>query len=117
MQTLKVLLVDPHEIVRQGLRALLRRLEDVEVVGEAANGHAALQVAADLCPDVVIADFALPQMGVGIENLRAVFPEVRVVAFTAASEAGVVRSALDAGVAAYTLKESEDLVLGEALAA
>lgn len=117
MQTQTVLLVDPHEIVRQGLRGFLRGLPSVGVIRDAADGTTALRLAAAIGPDVVIADLAAPSVGVSlIGNLHRIGPDIRVIAFTANAEIGMVRSALDAGVSGYALKNSEDTVLRDALA-
>jgi DNA-binding NarL/FixJ family response regulator len=118
VQTLRVLLVDPHEVVRTGLRTVLQRLRGVEVVGEAANTVSAVRAVADLRPDIIIADLTLPGTGIGlIEKVRVLCPDIRVIAFTGHAEIGPVRSALDAGVSAYLLKQSESKVVLEAIQA
>jgi DNA-binding NarL/FixJ family response regulator len=103
---LRVLLVDDHELMRQGLRSILEREEEVEVVGEAASGHAALQLARTLAPDVVIMDVAMQGLN-GIEatrQIRAECPRVKVLALSSHSDARYVTAMLDAGASGYVLK-------------
>jgi DNA-binding NarL/FixJ family response regulator len=83
-QPLRVLVVDDHALVREGVAALLREEPDLEVVGEAADGETALRLAAESSPDVVVMDIGLPDM-TGIEvtrRLREKLPGVRVLALT-----------------------------------
>lgn len=110
---LRVLLVDDHAVVRRGLRAFLDVLPDMTVVGEAADGQAALgeltvMAAAGVLPDVVLMDLMMPRMD-GITAIRAVkecFPDLPVVAMTSFSEDERVRAALTAGAAGYLLKDA-----------
>jgi two-component system NarL family response regulator len=103
---LRVVLVDDHELLRQGLRAILEREEDVEVVGEAASGRAALELARTLAPDVVIMDVAMQDQN-GIEatrQIRAACPGVKVLALSSHSDPRYVTSMLEAGACGYVLK-------------
>jgi DNA-binding NarL/FixJ family response regulator len=103
---LRVLLVDDHELMRQGLRSILEREEEVDVVGEAASGRAALELARALAPDVVIMDVAMADLN-GIEatrQLRAECPRVKVLALSSHSDARYVTAMLDAGASGYVLK-------------
>jgi DNA-binding NarL/FixJ family response regulator len=104
--TLRVLLVDDHELMRQGLRSILEREEEVEVVGEAARGREALELARTLEPDVVIMDVAMQDLN-GIETtrrIRAECPRVKVLALSSHSDARYVTAMLDAGACGYVLK-------------
>jgi DNA-binding NarL/FixJ family response regulator len=103
---LRVVLVDDHELVRQGLRAILEREEEVEVVGEAASGRAALELARTLAPDVVIMDVAMQDQN-GIEatrQIRAACRDVKVLALSSHSDPHYVTAMLDAGACGYVLK-------------
>jgi DNA-binding NarL/FixJ family response regulator len=103
---LRVVLVDDHELMRQGLRSILEREDDVEVVGEAASGRAALELAQTLAPDVVVMDVAMEDQN-GIEatrQIRAACPSVKVLALSSHSDPRYVTAMLDAGACGYVLK-------------
>jgi DNA-binding NarL/FixJ family response regulator len=102
----RVLLVEDHQVVREGLRALVRGESDLELVGEAEDGDQALQLAAEHTPDVVVLDVGLPGLG-GIEaarRLRKAHPETEVVMLSMHDDASTVDRALRAGAKAYVLK-------------
>jgi two-component system NarL family response regulator len=104
--TIRVLLVDDHELMRQGLRSILDREEHVEVVGEAASGRAAVELARTLAPDVVVMDVAMKDLN-GIEatrQIRAECPGVKVLALSSHSDSRYVSAILDAGACGYVLK-------------
>lgn len=103
---IRVLLVDDHELMREGLRAILERESDVEVVGEASSGRAAVELARTLEPDVVVMDVAMKDSN-GIEatrQLRSVRPGVKVIALSSHSDSRYVNAMLDAGACGYVLK-------------
>lgn len=103
---LRVLVADDHEIVRQGLAALLREQEDIQFVGEAANGREAVDLASRLRPDVVVMDVAMPLMN-GDEATRQTklhLPDTRVVALSMYAEEGMAERMRRAGAEAYILK-------------
>jgi two-component system NarL family response regulator len=103
---LRVLLVDDHELMRQGLRSILERENDVNVVGEAASGRAAIELARTLAPDVVVMDVAMQDQN-GIEatrQIRAACPNVKVLALSSHSDARYVTAMLEAGACGYVLK-------------
>jgi DNA-binding NarL/FixJ family response regulator len=102
----RVVLVDDHQLVREGLRALLSGQDDIEVVGEAADGHAALAVVAELAPQVVILDASLPGLD-GVETLRrlrAEHHELLVLMLSMHDDPLTVDRALRAGARGYVLK-------------
>lgn len=106
--TIRVLLADDHALMREGLRALLSTVGDIEVVGEAANGHTALDFVQQLAPDVVIMDIAMPVLN-GVEAARLIrgrFPATRLIMLSMHSTSEHVHRALAAGASGYLLKES-----------
>ena len=111
---IRVCLVDDHAVVRRGLRGYLELVEDIQVVGEAADGEAALRTVAALvaegnAPHVVLMDLLMPGMD-GVTATRLLtqqYDGVAVVAMTSYSEADRIRGALEAGAAGYLLKDAE----------
>jgi DNA-binding NarL/FixJ family response regulator len=113
--SIRVLLVDDHKIVRDGLRSLLAKQMDIEVVGEADNGREALERTRELRPDVVVMDIGMCELN-GIETTRQVIrdtPEIRVVALSMHSDRHHITDMLAAGAVGYLLKDSafEELTL------
>lgn len=116
---IRVLLVDDHTVVRQGLRMVLSLESDLEVVGEAANGQEALDSIPQTQPDVVLMDLLMPVMN-GVDAIRAVkrdYPEIEVVALTSVLEDRLVVDAVEAGAMGYLLKETGPDSLFEAIRA
>lgn len=111
---LRVVLADDHTIVREGLRALLSADPQIEIVGEAANGREAVQLAEALRPDIVVMDLSMPELnGVdATQRVRSVSPRTQVVVLSMYATAAHVRPVLRAGARAYLLKGSglSDLV-------
>jgi DNA-binding NarL/FixJ family response regulator len=106
--SIRVVVVDDHQIVRDGLVALLGALDGVEVVGAAADGKEALHVVADVTPDVVVMDIQMPELD-GIEATRFIagrHPDVKVVMLTMNEDDDTVLSAIRAGASGYLLKGS-----------
>jgi len=108
-----VLLADDHQIIREGLRAVLERHPDIKVVAEAASGEDAVRLACDLKPDVVVMDVAMPGLG-GIEATSKIteqLPETKVIALSMHTDGQFVLEMLRAGAVGYLLKDSaqEDL--------
>src|SRR5262249_31646073 len=112
--TIRLLLADDHAVVREGLKALLASEPDFEVVGEAADGLTALDLATRLKPDVVVVDVSMPGLnGAQVTaRLRETDPECKVLALTVHEDRGYLRMLLEAGAAGYVLKRaaSEELV-------
>lgn len=114
MSKQRILIVDDHEVVRLGLRSLLDRHPDFEVVAEAGNAREALDRTADFQPDVVVMDIRLPGTS-GIEACEEIttrFPDVKVIMLTSYAEDEMLFSAIRAGAAGYVLKQigGNDLV-------
>jgi DNA-binding NarL/FixJ family response regulator len=114
---IRVLLVDDHAVVRQGLRAFLRLQPDIEVVAEAAGGQAAVEAAREHRPDVVLLDLRMP-VGDGvaaIPGLRAAAPQGRVLVLSSYSDDEQVFGAIEAGADGYLLKDVEPDQLAAAI--
>lgn len=114
MPAKRVLIVDDHEVVRLGLKALLERRADFTVVGEAGTAREAIEKALDLQPDIVLMDIRLPGTS-GIEACEEIvnrLPNTRVVMLTSYAEDEMLFSAIRAGASGYVLKQigSEDLI-------
>ena len=108
VDSIRVLLVDDHALVRAGIRSLLEKLAGMEVVGEAGDGLEALRMVAEYHPQVVLMDIAMPQLN-GLEATRRLtedFPDVPVIILSIYSDEEHVYQALRAGAAGYLLKDS-----------
>lgn len=119
MQKIRVLVADDHTIVRDGIRALLALVSDVEVVGEAANGMEALEKARQLVPDVVLMDIAMPLMD-GLEATRRIhkeFPEMKVLVLTQYDEEEYVFSIIEAGAQGFITKAAASSELASGIRA
>lgn len=104
--TCRVLLVDDHELMCDGLRSILEGENDLEVVGEAADGRAAVLLARTAKPDIVVMDVVMKEMN-GIEATRQIlteFPRVKVIALSSHADSRYVAAILEAGASAYVLK-------------
>jgi len=116
---IRVLLVDDHTVVRQGLRMVMSLEQDLEVVAEAANGREAVDMVRQSGPEVVLMDLLMPVMN-GVEAIRTIkaeWPEIEVVALTSVLEDRMVIDAVEAGAAGYLLKETGPDELFEAIRA
>ena len=114
---IRLLITDDHDVVRQGLRFYLRRDPEIEIVGEAADGEEAVEMARSHTPDVVLMDLLMPRMD-GIEateRIRAELPEVEVVALTSVLEDAAVTGAIRAGAIGYLLKDTKAEELSAAI--
>jgi NarL family two-component system response regulator LiaR len=105
-QTIQVMLVDDHNVVRSGLATFLKAYDDLELVGEAKNGLEALNLCHITEPDVILMDLMMPVMD-GIAATRAIladYPEIKIIAMTSFEEEELVQGVLSAGAMGYLLK-------------
>jgi two-component system response regulator NreC len=114
MNKIRVLVVDDHTIVREGVRILLEAQPDIQVVGEAADGEDALTQVRELQPDIVLIDLAMPRLN-GLEATRAIkrdYPQIYVIALTMYESDEYFFQVLNAGASGYVLKKaaSSDLL-------
>jgi NarL family two-component system response regulator LiaR len=116
---IRVLLVDDHAVVREGLRAFLDLQEGIEVAGEAGDGSEGVAAAERLRPDVVLMDLVMPRLdGVGaMRELRRRLPDARVIVLTSFTDEEKLLPALQAGAAGYLLKNAEPAELARAVRA
>jgi DNA-binding NarL/FixJ family response regulator len=104
----RILIADDHAILREGVRALLATADDIEVVGEAADGREAIDLAQQLEPDLILMDVAMPGLG-GLEatlEIRRRVPRAKIVVLSQYGEPEYVRRFLKAGVSGYVLKKA-----------
>ena len=116
-QRIRVMIVDDHHMVREGLKFLLSTALDLDVVGEAANGQEAVDLVPLTEPDVVLMDIAMPVMN-GADataRIKEAFPAVQVVALTNYAEGDLVEQTLQAGAISYLLKDSRPEALAQAI--
>ena len=106
-QPIRVMLVDDHAMVRRGLAAFLKVFDDLQLAGEAESGEVAIQLCAEVLPDVILMDMVMPGMdgAAATRAIRQQFPQVQVIALTSYKEGDLVKNALQAGAIGYLLKE------------
>ena len=116
-EPIRLLIVDDHSVVREGLRAFLRLQDGIEVVGEAASAGEAVSVAATSSPDVVLLDLVMPEGdGIGaIRRLLEVAPGVRVLVLTSFADDAQIFAAIAAGAAGYLLKDVDPQALADGI--
>jgi NarL family two-component system response regulator LiaR len=114
---IRVLVVDDHRIVREGIQVLLAEIKDIKVVGEAGNGLQSIDLAEQLRPDVILMDLEMPQMD-GVEAIRritAAQPDQRILVLTSFVTDDKVFAAIQAGAVGYLLKDSGSVELVESI--
>ena len=106
-QPIRVMLVDDHSMVRRGLATFLKVFDDLQLAGEAESGEAAIQLCAEVLPDVILMDMVLPVMdgAAATRAIRRQYPQVQVIALTSFKEGRLVKNALEAGAIGYLLKD------------
>ena len=107
---IRLLIVDDHKVVRNGLKIFISLYDDIELVGEAKNGQQAVEQCLTHRPDVVLMDLVMPVMDgpTTIRHIRAQFPQVGIVALTSFDDESLVYQALDAGATGYLYKDVEE---------
>jgi len=116
-QTIRVMLVDDHNVVRSGLATFLKAYDDLELVGEAKNGFEAVNLCRARDPDVILMDLMMPEMD-GIQATRAILedrPDIKIIAMTSFDEAELVHGVLAAGAISYLLKNVSSDELAKAI--
>src|SRR5215207_5729520 len=119
MEPIRVLIADDHTLFRDGLRALLASIADIQVVGEASSGKEALKLATELQPDVILMDIQMPDLN-GIEAMRHILrasPHIGIVMLTMFRDDDSVFAAMRAGARGYVLKGADQAVLLRAVRA
>lgn len=117
LQTIRVLIVDDHRMVRKGLQAFLKNRPGLEVVGEARDGQEAVDLCVRMHPDVVLMDLLMPVLGgaAATRLIRQRCPEIQVIALTSFQEKELVQDALQAGAIGYLLKNVSGKELADAI--
>ena len=109
MDRIKVLIVDDHRVVREGLSAILKSKENIQVLGEAQDGQEAVEKARSLLPDVILMDVSMPKM-TGVEATRIIkreFPHIGIIALTMYEEQQYIFDLVRGGATGYLLKDSD----------
>lgn len=116
-ERIRVMLVDDHAVVRSGLAAFLMAFDDLELVGEAADGSEAVRICERVQPDVVLMDLIMPEMdgATATRLIRERFPQTQVVALTSFKEDDLVQAVLEAGAIGYLLKNVSTEELADAI--
>ena len=116
---IRVMVVDDHAMVRRGLATFLKVFDDLQLAGEADSGEAAVQLCANVLPDVILMDIVLPKMdgAAATRIIRQAYPHVQVIALTSFKEGDLIKHALEAGAIGYLLKDVSADELAEAIRA
>jgi len=114
---IRIMIVDDHLMVRDGLKVFLSMCDDIEVAGEAEDGEQAVALCPQVEPDVVLMDILMPNMDgpTATEHIRAAFPDIQVIALTSFAEEQLVKRALQAGAISYILKDVHSDKLAQAI--
>ena len=113
-QSIRLMIVDDHAMVRRGLGTILKVFDDLQLVGEAESGEAAIQLCAEVLPDVILMDMSLPGMdgAMATRAIRKKLPQIQVIVLTSFKDGKLIKQALEAGAIGYLLKDvsADDLV-------
>lgn len=114
---IKVLIADDHAIVRAGLRALIKSESSLELVGEAAGGYEAIELAGKTLPDIIVLDLSMPDLdGIAVTKaVRLQFPELRILILTVHEDEALLREAIKSGASGYILKRAAEAELISAI--
>lgn len=116
---LRILIAEDHETVREGVKLIVEREDDMEVVGEAGDGRAAVEMARQLLPDIVLMDISMPELN-GLKaaaKLKRVAPDIKILTLTRHTDTAYLNELLQAGVSGYVLKQSASAELIRAIRA
>lgn len=104
---IRVMLVDDHTMVRRGLATFLKVFDDLQLAGEAESGEAAIQLCAEVLPDVILMDMVMPDMdgAATTRTIRQQFPQVQIIALSSFKEGALIKKVLEAGAIGYLLKD------------
>ena len=119
VEKIKVLIADDHRIIREGLNAILEMKEDIQIVGEAADGGEAVEKARTLMPDVIVMDVSMPGMG-GVEATRIIkreLPHIGIIALTMYDDQQYIFDFVRAGATGYLLKDADSAQIVSAIRA
>jgi two-component system response regulator NreC len=119
VEKLRIFLADDHEMIREGLKLLINTQPDMQCVGEASDGRAAVQHVCEMLPDMVVMDISMPELN-GLQaakKIKAACPQVKVLTLTRHSDDGYLQQLLKAGVSGYLLKQSASVELVHAIRA
>ncbi len=118
-QPIRVMLVDDHTMVRRGLATFLKVFDDLQLVGEAEDGEAAIRLCAEVLPDVILMDMFMPDVdgAAATRAIRKQFPQIQIIALTSFKEGDLVKNTLEAGAIGYLLKDVSADELAEAIRA
>lgn len=108
MEKLRIILAEDHETVREGIKLLVNSQSDMEVVGEAANGSAAIKAVQKLQPDIIVLDISMPETN-GLKATKRIkqdFPQIKILALTRHTDDGYIQQLIRAGANGYVLKQS-----------
>lgn len=117
MKKIRLLVVDDHTLMRQGIYQLLSLTDDIEIVGEAANGREAIEKTRRLSPDIVLMDLAMPRLG-GLDATRKIrqeFPAIKVIALTQYDDSEYVVPVIEAGARGFITKMASPVELASAI--
>lgn len=106
-QPIRVMIVDDHPMARRGLATFLKVYDDLQLAGEAESGEAAIQLCAEILPDVILMDMVLPRMdgATATRAIRQQFPQVQVIVLTSFKDGELIKNALQAGAIGYLIKD------------
>jgi len=117
MKPITILLVEDHQIVREGLNALLKLEADIQIIAQAENGHQAVTLVGEVSPDIVVMDIAMPLLN-GLEAARQMLknaPATKIIFLSAHNDMAYVHKAISIGVSGYLIKQTAADVLPEAI--
>lgn len=108
MERLRIILAEDHETVREGLKLIVNSQSDMEVIGEASNGSAAIKLARELAPDIVVMDISMPEMNglKATKKLKQLCPDVKILTLTRHTDDAYLQQLIQAGASGYVLKQS-----------